>query len=178
MIKPFALNTSNTGKLHEFQRLFAKHGMELKASRIDLKEIKADPIAVVVHKASQVGDHVIVDDSSLDIEGAEVGIEVKNVLHHLPQYSGRKALWRVFLAYQEKGWVFVFEGKTEGQIVPPRGKEGFGFDPIFLPAGAEMTLAQAKPDAVNARAKAVDALIAENSLAKMRPIADWKGPWQ
>jgi XTP/dITP diphosphohydrolase len=178
MIKPFALNTSNPGKLHEFRRLFAKHGITLHSTEIDLKEIKADPITVVVHKASQVGEHVIVDDSSLDIEGAEVGIDVKWVLHHLPEFAGRKARWVVLLAYREGEWIYVFEGQVHGKIVPPRGKDGFGFDPVFLPDGAEMTLAQEKPDAVNARAKAVDALIAEKCTAKKHPIKHWDGPWQ
>lgn len=178
MIKPFAINTSNPGKLHEFRRLFAKHGINLHSTEIDLKEIKADPITVVVHKASQVGEHVIVDDSSLDIEGAEVGIDVKWVLHHLPEFVERKARWVVLLAYREGEWVYVFEGRVHGQIVPPRGKEGFGFDPLFLPDGTDLTLAQEKPDAVNARAKAVDSLIAEKYTAKKPPIKHWNGPWQ
>lgn len=178
MKKPFSLNTSNKGKLAEFHRLFAKHHIDLNSSQIDVKEIKADPITVVVHKASQLGERVIVDDSSLDIEGADVGIDVKWVLHHLPKFCGRRAKWRVLLSYREGDWVYVFEGKTEGQIVMPRGKEGFGFDPVFLPLGEELTLAQAKPDAVNARAKAVDALIAGEFIAKKRPIVDWDGEWQ
>jgi XTP/dITP diphosphohydrolase len=178
MIKPFAINTSNPGKLHEFRRLFAKHGMALNATEIDLKEIKAEPVTVVVHKASQVGEHVIVDDSSLDIEGAEVGIDVKWVLHHLPEFAGRKAQWVVLLAYREGEWVYVFEGVIHGQIVPPRGKEGFGFDPVFLPDGAEFTLAQEKPEAVNARALAVDALFEGTYIAKKPPIVNWNGPWQ
>lgn len=177
-MKPFYLNTSNKGKLAEFHRLFAKHGIDLKASELDLKEIKADPITVVVHKASQVGPRVIVDDSSLDVEGAEIGIDVKWMLHHLSEFSGRSAKWRTLLAYQEENWVYVFEGTIEGQIVPPRGKEGFGFDPIFLPLGSELTLAQEKPDAVNARAKAVDSLIAGTYIAKEHPITHWTGQWQ
>ena len=27
----------------------------------------------------------------------------------------------------------LFEGRCEGQIVPPRGSEHFGWDPIFMP---------------------------------------------
>lgn len=178
MTEYFTLNTSNSGKLHEFQRLFAKHGIALKASQVDLKEIKADPITVVIQKASQVEECVIVDDSSLDIEGATVGIDVKWVLHHLHEFSGRKARWRVLLAYRDKHWVYVFEGVVEGHIVEPRGKDGFGFDPVFLPIGSKLTLAEEKPDAVNARAKAVDALIGKTYIAKKHPIFNWEGEWQ
>ncbi len=178
MTKNFSLNTGNKGKLHEFQQLFAKLGINLRESQLDLKEIKADPITVVVQKASQVGEFVIVDDSSLDIEGATVGIDVKWMLHRLHEFAGRKAQWRVLLAYREEKWVYVFEGIVEGQIVQPRGKNGFGFDPVFLPLGSEWTLAEEKPDTVNARAKAVDALVRKAYIAKRDPIVDWKGEWQ
>lgn len=180
MIRPFAINTSNPGKQREFQRLFSKYGLNLKTTKFDLKEVKSDPVTVVVHKASQVDEHVIVDDTSLDIEGAEVGIDVKWVLHHLEQFAGRKAVWRVLLAYREGDSIYVFEGVTEGKIALPRGKtaEGFGFDPVFLPEGTDLTLAQDKPDAVNARAKAVEALVNERPLAKKKAIHHWEGEWQ
>jgi XTP/dITP diphosphohydrolase len=174
----FALNTSNKGKLAEFQRLFSKHGETLAATETDLKEIKSDPVTVVVHKASQVGDRVLVDDTSLDVEGAEVGIDVRWLLHHLAEFTGKKAHWRVLLAYKEGEWIFVYEGTVDGTLVPQRGKEGFGFDPVFLPEGAEWTLAQDKPDAVNARAKAVEALFYGEPLAKLPQIVDWQGEWQ
>ena len=174
----FALNTSNKGKLAEFQRLFSKQGEALTATEIDLKEIKADPVSVAVHKASQVEERVLVDDTSLDVEGAEVGIDVRWMLNHLEAFAGRKAHWRVLLAYREGDWVFVYEGVVDGTIVPQRGKEGFGFDAVFLPEGAEATLAQDKPDAVNARAKAVEALLYGEPIAKRPRIVDWAGDWQ
>ncbi len=177
-MKTFALNTSNQGKLREFQRLFSKHGAKLTATEIDLKEIKADPMTVVVHKASQVGDRVLVDDTSLDIEGADVGIDVRWLLHHLPEFAGRRAHWRVLLAYREGTWVYIFEGRIDGRIVEPRGKEGFGFDPVFLPDGSDLTLAQEKLDEVNARAKAVDALLTGKPIAQLPSITEWKGEWQ
>ena len=38
--------------------------------------------------------------------------------------------------------VYIFTGKTEGQIVPLRGANGFGFDAIFLPDGFDQTYAE------------------------------------
>ena len=35
-----------------------------------------------------------------------------------------------------------FEGNLSGRIVRPRGKNGFGWDMIFLPAGRKKTLAE------------------------------------
>jgi len=33
----------------------------------------------------------------------------------------------------------IFEGRTPGTIVPPRGPTAFGWDPIFQPLGKEQT---------------------------------------
>ena len=38
--------------------------------------------------------------------------------------------------------VKVFEGKTLGTIVTPRGKRDFGWDPVFQPDGFDKTYAE------------------------------------
>jgi XTP/dITP diphosphohydrolase len=52
----------------------------------------------------------------------------------------------------------VFEGKAEGRLVwPMRGDKGFGFDPIFVPLGYDITFAEmdvAKKQAMSHRADA------------------------
>lgn len=172
------LNTSNPGKFEEFKRLFAKYGSNLETSHIDLDEIDADPIKVVAHKASQLGENIIVEDTSLDIEGASVGINIRWLLDHLPEYAGRKAEWTVLLAYHQGDQIYIYKGTVSGTIVLPRGTTGFGFDPVFLPNGATETLAESKPDAVNARAKAVEALLKGDVWTKHPVIENWEGPWQ
>lgn len=56
----------------------------------------------------------------------------------------------------------VFEGRVDGHLVwPPRGEKGFGYDPIFIPAGHAETFAEMEPDAKHAishRAKAFQLL--------------------
>lgn len=56
------------------------------------------------------------------------------------------------------GHVETFEGAVEGTLVfPPRGARGFGYDPVFLPAGARETfgeMAPAKKHAMSHRARA------------------------
>lgn len=174
----WVLNTSNKGKLEEFERLFAKYGAAIEAKEIDLHEIQADPITVAVHKASQMGNGILIEDTSLDIEGADVGVNVRWLLENLSEYEGRQALWRVLLAYQKNGLVYVYEGTISGTIVQPTGEEGFGFDPVFQPNGSKYTLAQEKNDAMNARAKAVEALFHGSPIAILPPITDWEGEWQ
>ncbi len=172
------LNTGNVGKLQEFQRLFAKHGKRLISTQIDLKEIEADPLTVVTHKASQLEELTLIEDTSLEIEGFSMGVNVKWLMDHLTHLIGRKAVWIVFLAYRSGDEVIIYKGEVTGQIVESRGKGGFGFDPFFLPEGAKDTLAQSKPDQFNARARAVEALIKDEKYACVRAIYDWDGPWQ
>jgi XTP/dITP diphosphohydrolase len=172
------LNTNSPGKMKEFQRLFACHGIVLIGRKTDLPEIDADPVTVVVHKASQLEEGILVEDTSLQIQGANVGVHIRWLLEQLPQYIGRRAIWRVLLAKMDHGSVYVYEGVVQGTIVPPRGDGGFGFDPYFLPDNAVSTLADDKPDSVNARAKAVDALIQGKPFAILHPITNWSGPWQ
>lgn len=99
---------------------FAKTGWKLDFSNEDLNEIDASALEVVVHKASQMPDHVIVDDTSLDIEGENIVINIKYHIDQLDQFIGKKANWVVLLAYKEKNKVYVFEGKIHGTIVSPQ----------------------------------------------------------
>ena len=172
------LNTSNLGKFEEFKRLFALYGYSLETTHVDLKEIDADPLSVVAHKVSQLEENTLVEDTSLEVEGATIGIHVRRLLDHLPEYAGRKAHWIVLLAFRRNDQVFIYKGSITGTIVEPKGTSGFGFDPVFLPEGSTKTLAQSKPDHLNARAKAVEAFI-NNELWKTCPVINlWTGPWQ
>lgn len=176
--KDWKFNTSNAGKFAEFQRLFSEYGYTLSATHIDLNEIQADPISVVSQKATQIGENILIEDTSLDVEGAEVGINVRWLLDNLSSLTGRKALWTVLLAYRIDQTVFIYKGCVSGTIVEPRGDKGFGFDPVFLPDGASETLAEAKPNQYNARALAVKALAEENLFVMVPAIENWDGPWQ
>jgi XTP/dITP diphosphohydrolase len=61
-----------------------------------------------------------------------------------------------------KGPIVAVEGRVDGTLVfPGRGANGFGYDPIFLPAGGARTFGEMDPaakDAVSHRAKAFEAL--------------------
>lgn len=178
---PHKLNTSNPGKLAEFQRLFAKYNHDMTNTKDDLDEVLSDPLTVIAQKASAVNQgkgQVLVEDTSLDIEGEDVGVNIRWLLSNLDKYEGKQASWTVLLAFREKDVIFVSKGEVKGKIVQKRGDEGFGFDPYFLPEGAEKTLAQDKPDTVNARALAVDAMMNHEYEAITDAIDEWDGPWQ
>ncbi len=58
-----------------------------------------------------------------------------------------------------------FEGRIEGTLTwPPRGKMGFGYDPVFVPLGEIRTFAELDPEekhAISHRAAAFKKLVAE-----------------
>lgn len=67
-----------------------------------------------------------------------------------------------FICALSLGWpdghVESFEGKVEGTLVwPMRGKNGFGYDPIFLPLGGDLTFGEMQPDAKHAISHRADA---------------------
>ena len=52
----------------------------------------------------------------------------------------------------------IFEGEVRGRLTfPPRGKKGFGYDPIFIPNGHDMTFGEMEPDAKHAISHRADA---------------------
>jgi XTP/dITP diphosphohydrolase len=51
-----------------------------------------------------------------------------------------------------------FEGRVDGVLTfPPRGSNGFGYDPIFVPAGRNETFGEMDPDAKHAMSHRADA---------------------
>jgi XTP/dITP diphosphohydrolase len=66
------------------------------------------------------------------------------------------------VCYADEFEVQTFEGTCEGRIgFEPRGKKGFGYDPLFMPVGLEKTFAELDEDVKNKlshRAKALEKL--------------------
>ncbi len=55
---------------------------------------------------------------------------------------------------------FFFKGTLKGKIVfPPKGKNGFGYDPIFVPSNFKKTLAQLSPALKNSLSHRKKALV-------------------
>jgi len=51
------------------------------------------------------------------------------------------------IAWPNDGQVETFEGRVDGTLAwPPRGDKGFGYDPIFVPAGRDVTFGEMDPD--------------------------------
>jgi len=146
--------------------------------KLDLDEIQSlDEHAVVAHKAHQayavLDEPVLVEDTSLIFTamGHLPGPLVKWFLEELGNdgmcklvdgLTHRKAIATVTYGYCDGANVHFFESSITGVISPkPRGTNGMGWDPIFIPEGntktfAEMTDEQKK--GFSARAQAIEKL--------------------
>ncbi len=69
------------------------------------------------------------------------------LLRELEDKEDRSAAFKTVIAYvDEQGTPHCFEGTVEGEIIfEKRGDRGFGYDPLFMPAGYEQTFAQMTP---------------------------------
>ena len=167
------INTSNKNKLNEFQRFLGK---QIISETHDLDEPDSDPITVIQYKASQF-ERILVDDTSLDIEGERVGVNIKWMLDRLHSFIGKKAKFRCLLGIRNKEKVYIFRGAITGTIVEARG-ESFGFLPHFQPDGGSKTLAEELPDHFNARYFAVKDMIENRPYKICDVLPFWSGKFQ
>jgi len=171
--KFLSLNSSNEDKIKEFKSFFPN----ILVSKDDIIEPDSDPITVAVYKASKVGPYVIIDDASLDVEGENVGVNVKYLSGNLPLYIGKKAIFRVIVAYLDKDIVRVFNSEVSGRISLPRG-DGYGFDNFFLPHNSKKTLGEFKDELNHPRIISIKKLINNQPTLECDPIFNWTGSWQ
>ena len=68
------------------------------------------------------------------------------------------------IAWPDNGQTESFEGRVDGTLVwPPRGEKGFGYDPMFVPAGYDQTFGEIDPEVkhrISHRANAFKKLVA------------------
>lgn len=174
MSKSYRVNTSNPHKLQEYRELL---GGEVVASTLDLQEPDADPLTIIRYKASQF-EEVIVEDVSLDVEGATLGTHIKWLVKELRQLAGRSAVFRCWLGVQRAGQIYLYLGEVPGEIVLSQGPEDFGFNSFFRADGDDFTLAQRKTAHNNARARAVAKFLAGQVDQVLEPLKQWDGPFQ
>lgn len=86
------------------------------------------------------------------------------LLRQMEGKTDRCARFRTVMALILDGREHLYEGKVEGTITEgPRGNDGFGYDPVFLPQGESRTFAEMSADEKNSlshRRRALDAMLA------------------
>jgi XTP/dITP diphosphohydrolase len=188
------LASGNAGKLRELSALLAPRGFDLVTQSslgVPSPEETGDTfvdnaLLKARHAAAATGCAAIADDSGIEVDalGGRPGVrsaryagenatdEQNNALL-LRELAGvtlarRSARYRCVIALVRSAGdphPLVAEGAWEGRILEtPRGTGGFGYDPLFLPAGSSLTAAELAPAAKNAvshRGLALRALLAK-----------------
>ncbi len=132
---------------------------DVKQIDIDLPEIQEiDPKLIIKAKLLEALKHkqaeFIVEDTSLYLDclnglpGPLIKWFLKTIgpegLFNITQKLGNDlAEARTVIGYvRNPKEIYFFEGITKGRIVSPKGKNGFGWDPIFQPEGYSKTFAE------------------------------------
>ena len=89
---------------------------------------------------------------------------IEKLLNEMNGKDDRTAQFRTVIAWVKKDDFQLFEGQAEGIISTEiRGGGGFGYDPVFIPSGFDLSFAEMSPEEKNAishRKRAMEKFIA------------------
>ncbi len=96
-------------------------------------------------------------------DGRDFQKNIDKLLENLQGKSDRSARFRTVISLILDNKEYFFEGVCEGQILTVQsGKSGFGYDPVFIPAGGDKSFAEMRMEEKNVfshRQKAVTKLL-------------------
>lgn len=181
------LGSSNPGKIKEY----TSFGLNLKSKAIpDLSEVLGTDEEVIIYKTLAVEENTLVEDTSLTIEGFDVGVNIKYLTEELktnPKYHNAKATWTVFLGVTQEGILYLAKGEIKGHINFYKSEPinpSFGFDSVFVPEGIEKTLHELNKENLkenfSARKLAITNLLNNNfyKTLEAKQIPAWTGSFQ
>lgn len=183
------LATRNSHKTGEFVEILGEGfqvrdltgALELPAVEETGLTFEANAILKAVEMSKCLPGLVVADDSGLEVdaldgapgvysaryagEGATDADNIAKLLVELARCDSApfSARFRCALALAQEGRILqTFNGLVEGIVVGvPRGRAGFGYDPVFQPRGFEQTfgeLSSAEKNRISHRARAIRAL--------------------
>jgi len=159
---PLYFITGNAGKFREISAIIP--GIE--QLKLDLDEIQSlDPQIVIEHKLAQAAaerdGEFIVEDTSLIfncikplpgtmIKFFEESLGAEGMSGLVLRYADHTATARITIGYRDTaGATHFFMAEYSGQVVRPRGDNGFGWDPMFIADGQNRTNAELTTDQKN-----------------------------
>src|SRR3954451_1353429 len=179
----------NSGKVVEIEALLKPFGVAtIGAASLGLPEPEEtgatfeDNAALKARAAAEASGLVaLADDSGLVVPalGGAPGIysarwagpdkDFSRAMERVKQELGDRDRRAHFVAVLALAWpdgvTACFRGEVHGRLVwPPRGERGFGYDPIFVLDGYDMTFGEIDPDEkhrISHRARAFEKLVTE-----------------
>jgi XTP/dITP diphosphohydrolase len=159
--------TQNPNKLQEIKAMLPD-SIELKGlDHLDLNEdipetqdtLEGNALQKARYVYEKFGVNCFADDTGLEVEalngkpgvfsaryageGKDRNANMDKLLDELKNSDNRRAQFRTVIALIIDGDELLFNGIAEGEIIDEkRGKEGFGYDPVFVPRGYKETFAQ------------------------------------
>lgn len=179
--------TNNQHKVAEVKSLLPQAISIITLAEAGIDQDIPEPHATLHENAAEksrtihqlTGQNCFSEDTGLEVEalqgepgvksaryaGEEKSMEknIHKLLHNLAGNNNRKARFRTVVSLILEGKEYLFEGICPGEIVDePRGTGGFGYDSVFVPAGAEKTFAEMTMEEKNTfshRQKAISRLV-------------------
>jgi XTP/dITP diphosphohydrolase len=187
-MKKLLFATNNKHKLDEIRQITAGKFEILSLNDVNFMEEIPETSPTIeenaIQKARFIHDRFLLDcfadDSGLEVDalhgapgvysaryaGEQCSYQDNNtkLLGALQNQSNRKARFRTVIALIIDHQLFTFEGVVEGKIESrPKGVEGFGYDPLFIPDGYDQTFAEmgaGLKNTISHRGKATSKLVA------------------
>ena len=162
--------SGNPGKVRELSNILNKfiNNIELRQLNIDLPEYQGDPEYIVREKLKEAKNRskdiegaILVEDTSL-LFNAYKGLPGPYIKYFL-KAIGPEGLYKMITPFEDHSAIaqciiglkindnepMLFIGRTEGEIVSPRGNNNFGWDPCFKPNEHYKTYAELDEDTKN-----------------------------
>ena len=185
----FVLASNNAGKVREFEQLFSKLGLEvLPQAQFGVEDADETGLSFIEnalikarHASEKTSTPAMADDSGLVVpalngapgiysarySGKGDTANNEKLLRALDgvEGAGRNAFYVAVIAlvkHANDPMPIIAEGRWYGRIAEkPAGDGGFGYDPLFIPDGFDITAAQMARDekqSLSHRALALNAL--------------------
>lgn len=168
--------TSNKHKFDEAKDILENYGIDLKMVKEKTKEIQDDDLRkIAVHallKALEKDERpTIIEDAGLFVKTLNgfpgpyssyvyrvLGVD--GILRLMNNEEERDAEFRCVVAFGDSPSIIkTFQGVVKGTIsLQPKGRSGFGFDPIFIPKDSKKTFAEMSLQEKNRFSHRADAL--------------------
>ena len=179
--------THNPNKLEEIRQMLPAGLQVLSLDDIGCTEeipetastLEGNARIKAAHVFQQYGYDCFADDTGLEVEAlgggpgvysarfagprADSRANVEKLLRLMEGKTNRKARFRTVIALAMDGTFHFFEGEISGEILAEQtGSGGFGYDPVFLPKGSDLSFAEmplAEKNRISHRARAFNKFV-------------------